>query len=121
VGAKSPLTGTIKESNAGGTVVAALGRLGISAIIVEGQGSEGDLSILGINESGKAGFDTAEAYKGMRTYALVEKLLATFGEKNVVFCIGPDDIPAMGIRVLKADDILQRGAAVHFFQSVFGG
>jgi aldehyde:ferredoxin oxidoreductase len=37
VGAKSPLTGTIKESNAGGTVAAALGRLGITAIIVEGQ------------------------------------------------------------------------------------
>jgi aldehyde:ferredoxin oxidoreductase len=36
VGAKSPLTGTIKESNAGGTVAAALGRLGITAIIVEG-------------------------------------------------------------------------------------
>jgi aldehyde:ferredoxin oxidoreductase len=28
IGAKSPLTGTIKESNAGGTVAAALGRLG---------------------------------------------------------------------------------------------
>jgi len=36
IGAKSPLTGTIKESNAGGTVAAALGRLGITAIIVEG-------------------------------------------------------------------------------------
>jgi aldehyde:ferredoxin oxidoreductase len=35
VGAKSPLTGGIKESNVGGTVGAALGHLGITAIIVE--------------------------------------------------------------------------------------
>ena len=33
IGAKSPLTGTIKESNAGGTVGAALGKQGITAII----------------------------------------------------------------------------------------
>ncbi|MGD8264303.1 MAG: aldehyde ferredoxin oxidoreductase N-terminal domain-containing protein, partial [Desulfobacterales bacterium] len=37
IGAKSPLTGTIKESNAGGTVGAALGKQGITAIIFEGQ------------------------------------------------------------------------------------
>jgi len=35
VGAKSPLTNTIKESNAGGTVAAALGHLGVTAVIVE--------------------------------------------------------------------------------------
>ena len=40
IGAKSPLTGTIKESNAGGTVADALGRLGITAIIVEGKAPE---------------------------------------------------------------------------------
>ena len=37
IGAKSPLTGTIKESNVGGTVSAALGRLGIAAVVIEGQ------------------------------------------------------------------------------------
>ena len=35
-GAKSPLTGTIKESNAGGMAAQTLGRLGIGAIVVEG-------------------------------------------------------------------------------------
>lgn len=34
IGAKSPLTGGIKESNVGGTVAADLCRIGISAIIV---------------------------------------------------------------------------------------
>ena len=35
-GAKSPLTGTIKESNAGGSAAQLLARLGIKAIIIEG-------------------------------------------------------------------------------------
>ena len=37
VGAKSPLTGGIKESNAGGSVARKLANLGIKAIIVEGE------------------------------------------------------------------------------------
>src|SRR3990172_4037379 len=34
VGAKSPLTGGIKESNVGGTAAAKLGRMGLKAIVV---------------------------------------------------------------------------------------
>lgn len=37
IGAKSPLTGTIKESNAGGTAAQLLARAGCKAIIIEGQ------------------------------------------------------------------------------------
>ena len=40
VGAKSPLTGGIKESNAGGTAAQLLGRLGIAAVVVEGLPSD---------------------------------------------------------------------------------
>ncbi len=36
VGAKSPLTGGIKESNAGGTAAQMLARLGLQAIVLEG-------------------------------------------------------------------------------------
>lgn len=89
IGAKSPLTGTIKESNVGGTVAAALGRLGITAIIIEGKAAEGDLSFLRIDEKGVASLVPAGAYKGMRTYSLVEKILATYGDKTSVLCIGP--------------------------------
>jgi aldehyde:ferredoxin oxidoreductase len=89
VGAKSPLTGTIKESNTGGTVAAALGRLGITAIIVEGQSPEGDLSLLRIDEKGNASLIPAQQYKGMRTYQLVEKLLEAYGKRTSVLCIGP--------------------------------
>jgi aldehyde:ferredoxin oxidoreductase len=89
VGAKSPLTGTIKESNAGGTVADALGRLGITAIVVEGKAPEGDLSILRIDQTGEASLISAQKYKGMRTYALTKELLHVYGDKNAVLCIGP--------------------------------
>jgi aldehyde:ferredoxin oxidoreductase len=89
IGAKSPLTGGIKESNVGGTFPAALGKLGITAIIVEGQAPEGDLSNLIIDQNGNATLEPADDCKGLRTYALVEKLLRAHGEKNGVLCIGP--------------------------------
>ena len=89
IGAKSPLTGTIKESNVGGTVAAALGRLGITAVVIEGQAPEGELSFLRIDKEGNASLIPAQEYKGMRTYKLVEKILEDYGEKTSVLCIGP--------------------------------
>ncbi len=89
IGAKSPLTGTIKESNAGGTVAAALGHLGITAIVFEGKAPHGELYIFRVDENGDATLIPAQEYKGMRTYALAEKLLEAYGEKTSVLCIGP--------------------------------
>ena len=88
VGAKSPLTGTIKESNAGGTFGDAAGRLGITGIIVEGQDREG-LSILKIDAQGNVDLLPASELKGVRTYALVENLTERFGAHQAIMCIGP--------------------------------
>jgi aldehyde:ferredoxin oxidoreductase len=89
IGAKSPLTGGIKESNVGGTVSAALARLGITAVIVEGQAAEGEYYILKFDVNGQAELIDAMAYKGMRTYALAEKLKTAYGNRNSITCIGP--------------------------------
>jgi aldehyde:ferredoxin oxidoreductase len=89
IGAKSPLTGGIKESNVGGTVAAALANLGITALIVEGQAAEGAYYFLKIDAGGEASLLDAREVKGMRTYALVEMLTATYGEKCSITCIGP--------------------------------
>lgn len=89
VGAKSPLTGTIKESNAGGKIGASLGRLGIIAVIVEGRAPEGALYQLVIDENGQARLEDASDCRGMRTYALAERLFAAHGQENTVMCIGP--------------------------------
>jgi len=105
VGAKSPLTGGIKESNAGGTVSAALGRLGITAVVIEGQAPEGELSILRIDEKGNASLISAQDYKGMRTYRFVEKMLEVHGEKTTVLCIGPAGEDRLSAASIQSSDI----------------
>ena len=103
IGAKSPLTGGIKESNAGGTVAAALGRLGITAIVMEGQAK--DLSILRIDGNGDTSLVPAKEYQGMRTYGLVEKLLDTYGKKTSVLCIGPAGEDRLTAASIQSSDI----------------
>ena len=105
IGAKSPLTGTIKESNAGGTVAAALGNLGITAVVIEGQAPDGELDLLRIDQKGEASLVPAQAYKGMRTYALVEKILAAYGEKTSVLCIGPAGEYQLAAASIQSSDI----------------
>ncbi|UCF73843.1 MAG: aldehyde ferredoxin oxidoreductase, partial [Deltaproteobacteria bacterium] len=105
IGAKSPLTGTIKESNAGGTVGAALGHLGITAVVIEGQAPEGELSFLRIDEKGDASLIPAQEYKGMRTYKLVEKILEVYGEKASVLCIGPAGEYRLAAASIQSSDI----------------
>jgi aldehyde:ferredoxin oxidoreductase len=105
VGAKSPLTGGIKESNVGGTIGAALGRLGIAAIVIEGRASEGDYSLLTIDKKGKIALVDATAYVGMRTYACTEELLTTYGNKNSVVCIGTAGEFNMTLASIQASDV----------------
>jgi aldehyde:ferredoxin oxidoreductase len=105
IGSKSPLTGGIKESNVGGTAAAALGRLGITAIIIEGQAPEGELSILHVDENGQGQLVDAQVFKMARTYGLVEKLLDEYGEKNSVLCIGPAGERCLASASIQSSDI----------------
>ena len=89
IGAKSPLTGGIKESNVGGTISADLARLGVTAVIVEGQARPGDLYALKIDSNGDASLIDAKQFKSMRTYELAAKLKEKYGDDNSVTCIGP--------------------------------
>jgi aldehyde:ferredoxin oxidoreductase len=105
IGSKSPLTGTIKESNAGGTVAAALGHLGITAVVIEGQAADGELSFLRIDREGEASLVAAQGYKGMRTYAFVGKMLEVYGEKTSVLCIGPAGEYQLAAASIQSSDI----------------
>lgn len=104
VGAKSPLTGGIKESNVGGTVSSSLARLGITALIVEGLARDGGYYILEINKNGKAKLIDAAGFKGMRTYALVEQLKAEYGNENSISCIGPAGDFQLGAASIQTTD-----------------
>jgi aldehyde:ferredoxin oxidoreductase len=105
IGAKSPLTGGIKESNVGGTAAAALGRLGITAIVVEGQAPEGDLNFLRIDEKGNASLIPAQEYKGVRTYGLVDKILEAYGKRTAVLCIGPAGEHKLAVASIQSSDV----------------
>ncbi|MFC1984177.1 iron-containing alcohol dehydrogenase [Chloroflexota bacterium] len=88
VGGKSPLTLGIKEANAGGTAAQKLDRLGIRAIIVEGVASEGRLYCLKISKDGAA-LSSADEYKGMNNFQLVEELFRKQdNKKDAIISIG---------------------------------
>jgi aldehyde:ferredoxin oxidoreductase len=87
-GAKSPLTGTIKESNAGGLAAQMFARLGIKALIIEGL-PKGD-AWYGLHVD-KEGVNIAEETEliGKGNFAVVENLEARLGKKTGVLTIGP--------------------------------
>ncbi|HET91050.1 MAG TPA: aldehyde ferredoxin oxidoreductase [Chloroflexi bacterium] len=85
VGAKSPLTGGIKESNAGSNWPQLVGRLGLKAIIVEGQG-DGWWGVH-VTKDGATFFDASE-YAGKSLYEIFPGLFERFGKKASIATIG---------------------------------
>lgn len=88
VGCKSPLTTTIKESNVGGTAGTKLARLGIKALIVEGQARDGRKYIL-LLSNGRAELVPAEGFERMGNYAFAERMRQQYGDKASVISVGP--------------------------------
>ncbi len=88
VGAKSPLTGGVKEANAGGTAGDLFAKMGIKALVVEGQPATKGLWLLHVTADGVA-LLPADDLAGLGTYATSEKLQARFGEDASVMCVGP--------------------------------
>jgi len=87
VGGKSPLTGGIKESNAGTPLAGKLGRLGIKALIVEGKREkESGYYLLHITE-GNAELLPADEWSGRGLYEAFKGLRGEFGEETS-FCGG---------------------------------
>ncbi|HEX5681985.1 MAG TPA: aldehyde ferredoxin oxidoreductase C-terminal domain-containing protein [Desulfobacterales bacterium] len=87
VGAKSPLTGGVKEANAGGTAGDALGKLELKAVVVEGQPSKKELSILYV-APGSAQLLPAGSLSGLGTYATTDRLKEQYGPDCTVISIG---------------------------------
>ena len=87
-GAKSPLTHTIKETNAGGTAAQKLDRLGIKAIIVQGKPKDNQPYIISIDARG-AQIIPAPEISGKMNYELVTSLQNKYGKDIGVISIGP--------------------------------
>ncbi len=87
VGCKSPLTGTIKESNAGGQAAQVLARLGYAAVILEGKPSGDDLYKIIINKDGVK-IEVDNSLKLLDNYPLVARLREEYGDKVAYMTIG---------------------------------
>ena len=87
VGAKSPLTSGIKESNVGGTAASRIARLGIAAIVVEGQPSEDKRYLLKMTRD-DCSVEEADDLAGLGTYDTCDKVREKCGEKVSIISIG---------------------------------
>jgi aldehyde:ferredoxin oxidoreductase len=88
VGCKSPLTGTIKEANAGGQPSQALAKLGYAAIVLEGKPKDDTLYKVLINKEGVK-IIPDDSLKMLRNYDVVEKMKKEFGDTIACISIGP--------------------------------
>lgn len=87
VGSKSPLTGTIKESNAGGTASQKLAKLGIKALIIEGQPEGDKFYVIKVDKNGIS-IEEENQLVGKGNYEVIKVLSAKHGDKVGVITIG---------------------------------
>lgn len=87
-GAKSPLTGGIKEANSGGVVAHKLGRMGIKALVFRGAVPDGGLVGLRVTAEGAVLEDLSEL-RGASIYAAADTLRKRHGERAGLVITGP--------------------------------
>ncbi|MEP7136625.1 MAG: aldehyde ferredoxin oxidoreductase C-terminal domain-containing protein [Chloroflexota bacterium] len=122
VGGKSPLTGGIKEANAGGRTGYHMTFMGIHALIIEDQPKEDGFWVLHLSLSG-AKWEKADELVGLGVYSVAPKLIEKFGEKVAIALIGPGGemkLKAAGIQNLDKDRIPSRIAARGGLGAVMG-
>ena len=113
VGTKSPLTGGIKESNAGGRTGFQLMQLGIRALIIEGKPDEEGWWLLHVDAQG-AKFVEADEFAGKGVYETTDTLLERYGRKVAIALIGQGgemQLSSAGIQHLDKDGVPSRISA----------
>jgi aldehyde:ferredoxin oxidoreductase len=107
IGFKSPLTGGIKESNAGGQGAQVIARLGYAAIIIEGKPADDSLYKILINTDGVK-IEADNSLKMLGNYDLVEKMNAAYGDKACFISIGQAGEMKMSASSVAVTDMEQR-------------
>jgi aldehyde:ferredoxin oxidoreductase len=87
-GAKSPLTGGIKESNSGGSFSQKMARMGIKALVFEGIPAEDKYYVIKVTMNGVTIDDAPAGTVGMGNYDAIKVLQAKYGPKVGVAIIG---------------------------------
>jgi len=107
VGCKSPLTGGIKESNAGGQAAQVLARLGYAAIVLEGKPKDDTLYKVLVNKDGvTVTADNSLCMLG--NYDLVEKMKSEFSDKVACISIGTAGEMKLAAASIAVTDMEQR-------------
>ena len=122
VGGKSPLTGGVKEANAGGSTGLQLTRLGIKALIVEDKPGQNGWWVLHLSPQG-ARFESAEDLAGLGVYETATRLLERYGDHVAIALIGPGGemrLASAGIQNLDKDNVPSRIAARGGLGAVMG-
>jgi len=122
VGGKSPLTGGVKEANAGGTTGLHLMFLGIKALIIEDKPIDNNWSVLYITNNGIK-FDSADGLVGHGVFDCAFKLMEKYGNKIAVAIIGQGgemQLSSAGIQNFDKDNLPSRIAARGGLGAVMG-
>jgi aldehyde:ferredoxin oxidoreductase len=122
IGGKSPLTGGIKEANAGGRTGYHLTQLGIKALIIEGKPEQDDWKIIHLSKEGVR-FDQADGIVGKGVYQSAAELVERYGEEVAIALIGPGGemkLRAAGIQNIDLDNSPSRIAARGGLGAVMG-
>lgn len=122
IGAKSPLTLGIKESNVGGSASRALAKLGIKGIIIEETPKKDEWFVLVINKD-RVYLSPAQHLAGLGTYRTCEQLRAVFGQNVKIMAIGQGGemkMSAASIAVTNQEGIPSRHAGRGGLGAVMG-
>ncbi|MBI5964243.1 MAG: aldehyde ferredoxin oxidoreductase [Chloroflexi bacterium] len=122
IGGKSPLTGGVKEANAGGRTGYHMAFMGIHALIIEDQPTEDGYWILHLSMNG-AKWEKADDLVGVGVYATAPKLLEKYGDKVAIALIGPGGemrMKSAGIQNIDKDRVPSRIAARGGLGAVMG-
>jgi len=122
VGCKSPLTGGIKEANAGGRTGLHMATMGMHALILEDQPQEDGFWVLHLSSEG-AKWDKADGLVGLGVYETAPKLIEKYGDKVAIALIGPGgemQLKSAGVQNIDKDRVPSRIAARGGLGAVMG-
>lgn len=122
VGGKSPLTGGIKEANAGGRTGYHMAFMGIHALIIEDIPEKEGYWVLHLSMKG-ARWEKADDLVGLGVYETAPKLIEKYGDKVAIALIGPGGemrMKSAGIQNIDKDRIPSRIAARGGLGAVMG-
>lgn len=122
VGGKSPLTGGIKEANAGGRTGYHMAFMGMKVLIIEDKPKEDGFWVLHLSLNG-AKWEKANDLAGLGVYETTPKLLEKYGDKVAIALIGPGGemlMKSAGIQNIDKDKVPARIAARGGLGAVMG-